>query len=92
MTGRDITGHAETNLVRLAWRELPPERLAAATLVTSCEPCAMCAGAIYWAGIGAVAFALAEPSQRGDHVVAHGQDPAADRRDQQRRGRRRPGV
>ncbi|HEY8319725.1 MAG TPA: nucleoside deaminase [Amnibacterium sp.] len=62
VTDRDITGHAETNLVRLAWRELPPERLAATTLVTSCEPCAMCAGAIYWAGIGAVAFALAESS------------------------------
>lgn len=62
VTGRDVTGHAETNLARRAWRELPAEALAAATLVTSCEPCAMCAGAIYWAGIGSVAFALAESS------------------------------
>ncbi len=62
VTERDITGHAETNLVRRAWRDLTPEALAASTLVTSCEPCAMCAGAIYWAGVGAVAFALGESS------------------------------
>jgi tRNA(Arg) A34 adenosine deaminase TadA len=62
VTERDITGHAETNLVRRAWRELSPAALSAATLVTSCEPCAMCAGAIYWAGVGEVAFALAESS------------------------------
>ena len=30
------------------------------TLFTSCEPCAMCAGAIYWSGIGRMVFALSE--------------------------------
>jgi tRNA(Arg) A34 adenosine deaminase TadA len=30
------------------------------TLYTSTEPCAMCAGAIYWSGIGRVVFALSE--------------------------------
>lgn len=59
LTERDVTGHAETNLVRLLG-ERTPEELAASTLVTSCEPCAMCTGAIYWAGIGRVVFGLPE--------------------------------
>ena len=55
---RDPTGHAETNLVRLAGR-LDVD-LATTTLYTSTEPCAMCAGAIYWSGIGRVVYGLAE--------------------------------
>ncbi len=62
VTGRDVTGHAETNLVRLAGQCLDRATLAGSTLYTSCEPCAMCAGAIYWAGIGRVVYALAESS------------------------------
>lgn len=58
ITDRDVTGHAETNLVRLAFRELDATELAASTLYTSCEPCAMCAGAMFWAGIGRMAYAL----------------------------------
>jgi len=61
VTERDATGHAETNLVRLASRQLPPEQLARCTLYTSTEPCAMCAGAIHWSGIRRVVFALSEP-------------------------------
>ncbi len=60
VTHRDATGHAETNLVRLASNQLDADELAAATLVTSCEPCAMCTGAIYWSGIGAVVYGLPE--------------------------------
>ena len=59
-TTGDVTGHAETNLVRLAVVARTPDELREATLVTSCEPCAMCAGAIYWAGIGAVVYGLSE--------------------------------
>ncbi|MGV3712475.1 nucleoside deaminase [Pseudolysinimonas sp.] len=58
VTDRDVTGHAETNLVRAASRELPADVRAASTLYASCEPCAMCAGAIFWAGIGRLVFAL----------------------------------
>ncbi|GAA4603983.1 tRNA(Arg) A34 adenosine deaminase TadA [Actinoplanes octamycinicus] len=57
VTEADPTGHAETNVVRLAGR-LDPATLAASILYTSTEPCAMCAGAIYWSGIGRVVFAL----------------------------------
>lgn len=57
-TDRDPTGHAETNLVRRAAQTLAPEVVAASTLYTSTEPCAMCAGAIFWAVIPRVVFAL----------------------------------
>lgn len=60
VTGQDATGHAETNLVRLASRTYRREELAKATLYTSTEPCAMCAGAVYWSGIGRVVYALGE--------------------------------
>jgi tRNA(Arg) A34 adenosine deaminase TadA len=53
-------GHAETNLARLAAREFDPAVLATSTLFTSVEPCCMCAGTIYWAGIGAVVFGMTE--------------------------------
>jgi tRNA(Arg) A34 adenosine deaminase TadA len=58
VTGHDSTGHAELNLVRAAAARFEPEQLAACTLYTSTEPCAMCAGAIFWSGIGRVVFAL----------------------------------
>ena len=60
MTEQDSTGHAETNLVRLATQQFSPEQLARYTLYSSTEPCAMCAGAIYWSQIGRVMFALSE--------------------------------
>jgi tRNA(Arg) A34 adenosine deaminase TadA len=54
----DCTAHAETTLVRMACRELSPEALAAATFYSSTEPCAMCSGAIYWAGLTRVVFGV----------------------------------
>jgi tRNA(Arg) A34 adenosine deaminase TadA len=57
-TEQNPTAHAETNLIRQAIRELEPAEIARATLYTSCEPCAMCAGAIYWAGVRRVVYAL----------------------------------
>ncbi|MFF0746979.1 nucleoside deaminase [Streptomyces sp. NPDC004111] len=59
-TGRDATGHAETNLVRLATAKYDADFLRTCTLYTSTEPCAMCSGAIYWGGIGRVVYALGE--------------------------------
>jgi tRNA(Arg) A34 adenosine deaminase TadA len=60
VTGRDCTGHAETNLMRKASQSFRPEFLASCTLYTSAEPCAMCAGATYWGNVGRVVFALSE--------------------------------
>jgi tRNA(Arg) A34 adenosine deaminase TadA len=55
---RDVTAHAETNLIRLASRRFEPDFLETCTLYTSTEPCAMCAGAIYWANVRRVVFGL----------------------------------
>jgi tRNA(Arg) A34 adenosine deaminase TadA len=59
-TTGDATGHAETNLVRLASTTFSKSDLARASLYSSCEPCAMCSGAIYWSGIGRLVYALSE--------------------------------
>ena len=64
LTSGDPTGHAETNLVRAA-AHLGAERLATSTLYTSTEPCAMCCGAIFWAGVRTVVYALG-----GDELIA----------------------
>jgi tRNA(Arg) A34 adenosine deaminase TadA len=60
VTSRDCTGHAETNLMRLASQAYPPEKLATCTLYTSTEPCCMCAGAIHWGNVRRVVYALSE--------------------------------
>jgi tRNA(Arg) A34 adenosine deaminase TadA len=59
-TEHDCTGHAETNLVRMACRRFDRDVLERCTLYTSTEPCAMCAGAIHWSGIGRVVYGLGE--------------------------------
>ena len=60
VTGNDPTGHAETNLVRRAGSAYSYDELGDLTLYTSTEPCAMCAGAIFWSGIGTIVYALPE--------------------------------
>ena len=66
----DPTRHAELVAAGMAAKKLSPDQLAAATLYSSAEPCAMCAGAIYWCGIGRVVYALSEHKLlglTGDH-------------------------
>jgi tRNA(adenine34) deaminase len=62
ITGRDITEHAEMNLIRMAVQTLAPESLERCTLYSNAEPCPMCSGAIFWSGIGRVVFALSAPN------------------------------
>ena len=50
-TSGDVTQHAETGLVALATTQFSQDILARSILYTSTEPCIMCCGAIYWAGI-----------------------------------------
>jgi len=52
----DVTQHAETGLVALASRKFPRDILSHSILYTSTEPCIMCCGAIYWAGISKVVY------------------------------------
>lgn len=63
-------GHAETNLAREAATSFDEEYLRGCTLYTSVEPCCMCAGTAYWAGLGAVVFGMTEArlgQLTGDH-------------------------
>jgi tRNA(Arg) A34 adenosine deaminase TadA len=60
MPDRDMTGHAERLLATAASKAFDPQFLASCTLYTSAEPCCMCAGAMYWAGIGRVVYGLSE--------------------------------
>jgi tRNA(Arg) A34 adenosine deaminase TadA len=57
-TARDCTGHAETNLMRVASARFDAEFLRGCTCYTSTEPCAMCAGALYWGDVRRVVFGL----------------------------------
>lgn len=54
----DATAHAEIVAVRRLGIGWTVEEMAAATIYTSAEPCAMCAAAIAWQGIGRVVFAV----------------------------------
>ena len=54
----DVTGHPELALAAWASLHLTADERSVATLYTSCESCAMCAGGQYWAGIGRLVFAL----------------------------------
>jgi tRNA(Arg) A34 adenosine deaminase TadA len=70
MPAHDGTAHAERLLATKACTTLGTDVLATATLYSSAEPCAMCAGAIYWAGIGRVVYGLSEARLRsatGNH-------------------------
>jgi tRNA(Arg) A34 adenosine deaminase TadA len=53
-------GHAESEVARRGAEKYSPEELAKMTLYTSVEPCAMCTGTLYWAGIGALVFGMTE--------------------------------
>jgi tRNA(Arg) A34 adenosine deaminase TadA len=70
MPSHDGTAHAERLACTEACTTIRPEVLRQATLYSSAEPCAMCAGAIYWAGIGRLVYGLGEHRLRditGDH-------------------------
>ncbi len=56
----DMTGHAERILAGRASIKYGGKFLADCTLYSSAEPCAMCAGAIYWSGIGRVVYGISE--------------------------------
>ena len=64
-TGVDVTRHAELELVRSAWAQLDEPTRQGCVLYTSTEPCMMCAGAIYWAGVRRVVYGVAASEMAG---------------------------
>ncbi|CAN7762230.1 nucleoside deaminase [Bradyrhizobium sp. LjRoot220] len=77
MPARDSTAHAERLLATLACTTIDANILRGATLYSSAEPCAMCAGAIYWAGIGRLVYALSEHRLR-ELTGNHPENPTLD--------------
>ena len=66
----DSVNHAEAVLAREAARRFAPLELWPCTLVTTVEPCAMCAGTQYWANIGRTVFGITEKAllaETGNH-------------------------
>jgi len=61
---KDLTSHAEVTAIRNLHGRYDRAFLAGCTLYSSAEPCAMCAGAIYWANIQRVVFGLSEERLR----------------------------
>ncbi len=56
----DTVNHAESVLARTAALNYAPDYLWRCTLVTTAEPCAMCAGTQYWAHIGRLVYGMSE--------------------------------
>lgn len=52
----DPTAHAEISAIRIASKKLKSFDLTGCTIYTSCEPCPMCLGAIYWSRISHVYY------------------------------------
>jgi len=60
VTERDPMGHAEVVLLRNACTNGGPGFARGATVYASGEPCAMCTGAMFWAGVQRVVFAATQ--------------------------------
>lgn len=75
--GGDRTAHAEKLLASRAAKKFDSAYLASCTLYSSAEPCAMCAGALYWAGVGRVVFGQTEKNLKAQ-TGAHEENPTLD--------------
>lgn len=59
-TKGDRTGHAERNLMTEASMKYDADFLSKCSMYTSAEPCAMCTGSVYWAGVGRIVHGMTE--------------------------------
>jgi tRNA(Arg) A34 adenosine deaminase TadA len=73
----DTVNHAESTLARTAATNFTPEYLWQCTLVTTVEPCAMCAGTQYWAHIGRLVYGMTE-RRLLELTGNHGENPTLD--------------
>jgi len=70
----DATAHAEVNVIRIACRKLETIDLAGHIMVSTCEPCPMCAAAIHWARCDAVIYGatIEDAARAGFHELSVG--------------------
>ena len=73
----DTVNHAEAVLARAAAARYSPQELWGCTLVTTVEPCAMCAATQYWAHIGGLVYGMAE-SELLEITGSHDENPTLD--------------
>ena len=73
----DTVNHAEAVLARAAARAHDATTLWQCTLVTTVEPCAMCAGTQYWAHIGRLVYGMSE-RRLLELTGNHAQNPTLD--------------
>jgi tRNA(Arg) A34 adenosine deaminase TadA len=73
----EATQHAERLACSKAAKMFDEATLRRSTLYSSTEPCAMCAGAIYWTGIGRVVFGLSEQGLMR-YTGSHEENPTLD--------------
>ncbi len=73
----DTVNHAESVLARTAAQNYAADFLWECTLVTTVEPCAMCAGTQYWAHIGKLAYGMTE-ARLLELTGNHGENPTMD--------------
>jgi tRNA(Arg) A34 adenosine deaminase TadA len=81
----DPTAHAEVSAIRLACQRLDTFNLSGCEIYTSCEPCPMCLGAIYWARLDKIYYANTKTDAAAigfdDHFIYQEIDvPMADRK------------
>ena len=61
---RDLTGHAETNALREAYRQFGLERLAGSTIYASGEPCPICSAVVFYSGVSRVVYGASRAKVR----------------------------
>lgn len=59
----DVTAHAEMQVITAASEYLGSKYLNECILYVTLEPCAMCAGALYWARLGKIVYGAADPKK-----------------------------
>jgi tRNA(adenine34) deaminase len=69
-TLNDVTAHAEMQAITAAANFLGGKYLNDCTLYVTVEPCAMCAGALYWAQVGRIVYG-APDEKRGYSIFSH---------------------
>jgi|ERR1700742_1849816 len=77
LPNHDMTAHAERLLATAASKKYRPQQLARCTMYTTAEPCAMCSGAVYWAGIGRLVYGLSEKRLK-EITGNHAENPTLD--------------
>ncbi len=73
----NTVNHAEATLIRAAYDQYSSEYLWQCTLVTTVEPCAMCAATQYWANVGRVVYGMTEERLLA-FTGSHSENPTLD--------------